>query len=301
MPRSGAFDQISRQPNGSSVGIWGRYLLRSAFQPIYAFAGGKLEIAAYEGLIRPFEGTKPVSPGEFFSSIKPIDRFRVETLTRNLHVLNASIRIGPKASLFLNFDPSVFIDHTISDNALRDLNLVLHESGIDPARVVCELTEQRSGSDETLQGFVRALRSNGFRIALDDYGADESDFNRVKEIRPDIVKFDGAWIDRLMGSVPGAALLAAMVKTFAESGMESVFEGLEEPWQLELAEKCEAHMVQGYVLAMPELVPMDGAWGMVPAASIASDKIMPATATSVSTSMAPGRNPRPFGRRAPSS
>lgn len=294
MPRSGAFDQISRQPNGSSVGVWGRYLLRSAFQPIYAFSAGKLEIAAYEGLIRPFEDGKPVSPGEFFGSIKPIDRFRVETLTRNLHVLNAAMRLGPDSSLFLNFDPSVFLDATISNNALRDLKLVLHESGLDPARVVCELTEQRSGSMETLLGFVAALRANGFRIALDDYGADESDFTRVKDIRPDIVKFDGAWIDQLMGSAPGAALLAAMVKTFTDMGIESVFEGLEEPWQLELAEKCQVHMVQGYVLARPELIPIEsGRSHEVLGAAAAA----PTPAGNGHGGAAFGKGARPFGRR----
>jgi EAL domain-containing protein (putative c-di-GMP-specific phosphodiesterase class I) len=34
-----------------------------------------------------------------------------------------------------------------------------------------------------------------------------------------------------------------------------VFEGIEEGWQLDLAEKSGASMVQGYVLARPELAP----------------------------------------------
>jgi EAL domain-containing protein (putative c-di-GMP-specific phosphodiesterase class I) len=77
----------------------GRFLLRSAFQPIFAFEKGKLKIAAYEGLIRPFEGRQSVGPGKFFASIGAADRFRVETLTRTLHVLNAGSRLGSEASL----------------------------------------------------------------------------------------------------------------------------------------------------------------------------------------------------------
>jgi EAL domain-containing protein (putative c-di-GMP-specific phosphodiesterase class I) len=88
-----------RQPDGIAVGIWGRFLLRSAFQPIFAFEKGKLKIAAYEGLIRPFEGRQSVGPGKFFASIGAADRFRVETLTRTLHVLNAGSRLGSEASL----------------------------------------------------------------------------------------------------------------------------------------------------------------------------------------------------------
>ena len=46
-----------------------------------------------------------------------------------------------------------------------------------------------------------------------------------------------------------------MVTSFAEQGIETVFEGIEEGWQLELAEKAGASMVQGFVLARPEIVP----------------------------------------------
>ena len=134
---------------------------------------------------------------------------------------------------------------------------MLHEAGIDPARVVCELTEKKSGSDEAIFGFVQALKAAGFRIAVDDFGADKSDIGRILEIKPDIVKFDAAWITRLMESDPGAALLAAMVEKFRSMGIQTVFEGLEERWQLDLADTCRVDMVQGYILARPELVASD--------------------------------------------
>ena len=96
---------------------------------------------------------------------------------------------------------------------------------------------------------------HGFRIAIDDYGSANSDIARVKGLKPDIVKFDAQWITRLMETGPGFALLATMVAAFAEQGIATVFEGIEEIWQLELAEKAGASMVQGFVLARPEIVP----------------------------------------------
>ena len=183
------------------------------------------------------------------------DRLHVEALTRTLHLLNAGACLPQEASIFINFDPSVFTERAIADNALREMRLVLHEAGIDPGRVVCEVTEQRSASQETLHSFVAALKGNGFRIAVDDYGADESDIGRIKELKPDIVKFDAQWITQLMESGAGFALLTTMVKSFEEQGIRTVFEGIEEGWQLELAEKSGASMIQGYVLAWPELAP----------------------------------------------
>jgi EAL domain-containing protein (putative c-di-GMP-specific phosphodiesterase class I) len=59
-----------------------------------------------------------------------------------------------------------------------------------------------------------------------------------------------------------------MVEEFHRRGILSLFEGLEEPWQLELAEKCRVDMVQGYVLARPEIAPANfGAFQRVAAVS----------------------------------
>lgn len=214
-----------------------------------------MSIAAFEGLLRPFRNDEGIPPGVFFNNIPAGDRLHVETLARTLHLLNAGKFLDPATSLFINFDPSVFADPTIAEHALREMRLVLHEAGIDPRRIVCEVTEQKSASQDTLYSFVAALRRHGFRIAVDDYGADDSDMQRIRELKPDVVKFDAHWITHLMESSAGFALLATMVQTFASQGIATVFEGIEEGWQLELAERSGASMVQGYVLARPEIVP----------------------------------------------
>ena len=247
--------QIIRQDDGTSTGIWGLYALKSAFQPIFAFDAGKLSTVAFEGLIRPSRDGEALTPSAFFGGFPAAERLHVETLTRTLHLLNAASCLPPEASIFVNFDPSIFTERAVADAALHNMRVVLHEAGIDPRRVVCEVTEQKSGSQEALFGFVTALKGNGFRVAVDDYGAADSDMNRIRELHPDIVKFDARWITRLMESGPGYALLTAMVSTFATQGIQTVFEGIEESWQLELAEKSGASMVQGYALARPELAP----------------------------------------------
>ena len=255
MTRSVGLAHIVRHEDGTATGVWGPFILKSAFQPIFAFGGGRLTATAYEGLARPFRDGEPMAPGQFFKSVPLTDRMHVETLTRTLHLLNAGRFLDPKASVFVNFDPSLFPERSLTDAAVRDMRLVLHEAGIGAERVVCEVTEQKSPSEAILFGFVEALRGHGFRIAVDDYGAAASDIHRIERLQPDIVKFDAQWITQLMRSGPGYALLSAMVRTFRDRGIDTVFEGIEEGWQLELAEKCGASMVQGFVLARPELAP----------------------------------------------
>ncbi|MER9794562.1 EAL domain-containing protein [Mesorhizobium sp. M0213] len=294
MTRSIELAHIVRHDDGTASGVWGVYTLQSAFQPIFAFNKGKLSVVAFEGLIRPFREGEPQPPMSFFNSCPAVYRLHIEALTRTLHLLNAGACLPRDASIFINFDPSVFTDRSIADKALRDMRLVLHEADIDPRRVVCEVTEQKSASQETLYNFVEALRGNGLRIAVDDYGADESDINRIKELRPDIVKFDADWIMTLMESGAGFALLTAMVTSFEEQGIRTVFEGIETGWQLELAEKSGASMVQGYVLARPELAPTS--FHVFDKSGQAA--AVPADAEKVSAAVSPSRRPmRAFGRR----
>lgn len=257
MSKSIGLAHIIRHDDGSVTGVWNVHTLRSAFQPIFAFQSGRLLVTAFEGLIRPFRGADAVSPGAFFNSVHGAERLQVETLTRTLHLRNAARFLPKQASIFINFDPSVFTDRSISEHALRDMRRVLDETGIDPRRLVCEVTEKKPASEEALFDFVAALKANGFRIAVDDFGSDESDIKRIRDIKPDIVKFDAHWISRLMESGPGFALLKEMVANFEDKGIRTVFEGLEESWQLQLAERSGAAMVQGFVLALPEIVPAD--------------------------------------------
>lgn len=297
MSRSIGLAHIIRQEDRTATGLWGPFTLKSAFQPIFAFHDGRLEVVAFEGLIRPFRDGQGVSPASFFNAIPAADRLHVETLTRTLHLLNAGTFLDPATKLFVNFDPSVFCDRQVAETALREMRLTLHEAAIELRRVVCEVTEQKSTSQQALADFVAALRDHGFGIAVDDYGAQESDMERVSALKPDIVKFDARWIMRLMETRPGFALLSVMVAEFASRGITVVFEGIEQGWQLELAEAAGAHMVQGFALARPELAPTSfSVFDRSP------DAARPAAARETAPSQPRRAGPvaRPFGRRASS-
>lgn len=291
MSRNIGLAHIIRQDDGSAVGTWNEFTLKTAFQPIFAFRDSKLHVVAFEGLLRPFRDGEPMPPLEFFGSVPASERLHVETLARTLHLLNAAACLDPAASIFINFDPSLFSERAVAESVLRDIRLVLHEAGIDPHRIVCELTEQKTTSHAVLYAFVEALRANGLQIAVDDYGAEESDITRVHELRPDVVKFDAAWVVRLMDTGAGFALLTTMVDSFAARGIDTVFEGIEEDWQLELAEKSGAAMVQGFVLAKPQIMPGQFA---APGLPQARPKALPKSSDKAAVAKPGGKA---FGRR----
>lgn len=253
--RPKALLHVHQTPDGVHFGAWSLFEIKTAFQPLFRFRGGKVEIGAFECLVRPFRYGQAISPGQFFPLVPGQDKVEVEALMRAVHLMNAGAFLEPAAMVFINFDPSLFVDRILIDRALSDLRAVLGEAGIDAARLVCEMTEQKTASDELLFDFVNALRRQGYRIAVDDYGSDDSDMERIRRLKPDIIKFDAHWINRLMDSSAGFALLEAMVRRFRDENIATVFEGIETHWQLELAEKANVDFVQGFVLAKPELAP----------------------------------------------
>lgn len=284
MARGLSHSNIVNEPDGTVVGHWGPYVLQTAFQPIFAFEKGHLRPYAFEALVRPSRDDSALSPKVFFKAVPAIDRLAIETLSRDIQILNAAISLGPDVILFINFDPSLFCDRAIVDAALGEMRDVVARAGLRPERIVCEVTEQYSTSASALQDFVAALRSDGYGVAVDDYGTQSSDMERVKQLQPDIVKFDAKWIVRLMETRPGIALLSVMVEEFHQKNIRTVFEGIEEEWQIDVAAEIGVSMVQGFALARPQIAPTNFA-------ALEDDEPPPGTGTGHR------RSGRAFGRR----
>jgi EAL domain-containing protein (putative c-di-GMP-specific phosphodiesterase class I) len=248
---------IRRHDDGTYAAVWGPFLLKSGFQPIFRMGTGPTRIGAFEALCRPIRDGVATSPGQFFPLVPSNDSYRVELQTRAVHVLNAPAVLTDREWLFLNFDPSMFTDLHSVNVALDILDETLKIADVERGRVVCEVTEHKT-NESNLMLLVNQMKSRGFRIAVDDYGADSSDMERVRKLSPNFVKFDAYWITRLMDSgAAGADLLQNMVETFKERNITTLFEGIEQGWQLDLAVECGVEFVQGFVLARPQTVPSD--------------------------------------------
>lgn len=252
-PREPHFLQDDR---GFYTTSYGPFVLRSAFQPIFSQnEEGHLTIEAFEALIRAQQDGKPVSPPHFFSMVEQIDALTVDTLCRELHILNMGKLGRRKARLFVNFNPGLFDDIDGIDAEVDRMVDVTLKAGLRPGRIVCEITEQGSGDERVLNRLVDGLRSRFFKIAVDDFGADDSDSKRVNQLRPDVIKFDAAWVRRFTETSAGMGLLKLMVAQFIERGITVLFEGLEEEHQIEFCQEIGVQLMQGYALARPEIVP----------------------------------------------
>lgn len=232
--------------------------LNSVFQPIYT---SDQEIVGVEALVRITDSNhQPIRPDMFFGSsdVSDNDRVNVERLSRVIHIRNFARSHLSSKKLFLNVSPLASEKLTISDIETGLLQRRLSELNLDLTQVILELTELHSQDPTTLNRVMRQLKQQGFNIAIDDFGTDGSTIERVRGVKPNIIKFDRSllleYCDGVTSQLNSAINLAKSV------GAQTVIEGIETLEQLQSIQHLDIDMYQGFYFAMPEPLPVDVAY-----------------------------------------
>ena len=220
MAGNSVFSNLRIMDDGSWTATYGAFTLHSALQPIFSQdAEGYLEIQAFEGLIRPTRNGEPVRPAEFFPQVAREDKAMIDSLCRTLHIFNTGALRRRNVKLFVNFHPGLFVTDADIRREVELIKLAVREAGMTADQIVCEITQKENDSHDMLAHFVTDLRQHGFRIAIDEYGADERDAIRLRLLRPDYVKFEADWVKDFLENSAGSALLRHMVRQLLEQGI----------------------------------------------------------------------------------
>lgn len=237
--------------NNQHIGMLGDIVVRSGFQPIYSLLHAK--IVGAEGLMRCTSGNgKPISPLDMLAQASTDLRSSVhlDRLCRYLHVNNAVRLLPDPCWLFLNVNPSVVISGSSYGPFFREL---LEASNFPAHRVVVEILEDSTSEESQLHKAIDYFRELGCVIAIDDFGTGHSNFNRVWEINPDIVKLDRSLVVRSSTDYRTRRTLPNLVDMLHESGCHVLMEGIETEQEAVTAVRAGVDMVQGYYFARPNL------------------------------------------------
>jgi EAL domain-containing protein (putative c-di-GMP-specific phosphodiesterase class I) len=234
--------------DGRTLGLFDSYLLDSAFQPIFSLAHKR--IVGYEALLRPkdIDGNQ-VSPLTLFSrNMSPADLVFLDRLSRYIHVRNF-MRLGDNVNwLFLNVAPYVMIHGTEYGLFFRNM---LEKAGLSTSRVVVELVEEPEAEFLALAKSIDYYRDSGCLLAIDDFGAGHSNFERVWSMRPHIVKLEQGMIQRADRQASVRRMLPGIVELLHQSGALVLAEGIETVEQAVIMLESDVDFVQGYFFAKP--------------------------------------------------
>jgi EAL domain-containing protein (putative c-di-GMP-specific phosphodiesterase class I) len=129
---------------------------------------------------------------------------------------------------------------------------VVADAGIEPARVMLELTESALlEPDPIVDANVQRLGDAGFALAIDDFGTGYSSLAYLKRLAVDRIKVDRMFVQDLEGDENDRTLVRTIVKMASELGIGVVAEGVETREQLALLVGMGCETVQGFLLARP--------------------------------------------------
>ncbi len=139
-----------------------------------------------------------------------------------------------------------------SEQFCSDVAAILRRSGIDPSRLVIEITESALMRDApNAVDRLADLKALGVRLAIDDFGTGYSSLAYLRQFPVDIVKIDRSFISAMTGSATGLALVRAMLELGRALGLQTVAEGIEQAAELKVLTAEQCRLGQGYLLARP--------------------------------------------------
>ncbi|MFZ6749690.1 GGDEF domain-containing protein [Undibacterium sp. Ren11W] len=226
-------------------------LLSARFQPIIQMHSG--EILGYEGLIRGPSDSALHSPLNLFKAAAEHHlTVTVEHLCRRI-VLEQFAALNLPGKLFLNVSPECLLQRDAKHGETLDY---IHELGINPQRVIIELTEYQPTHDYSLlREAVLHYRNMGFEIAIDDLGEGFSSLRLWSELKPEYVKIDMHFIQGI-DLDPVKMQFVRSIQSIAEQcGTHVVAEGIETQAELIAIRDLGVSCGQGYHIARPHATP----------------------------------------------
>lgn len=244
--------------NGHTTARLDGFTLSSHFQPIYSLSHAR--VVGHEALLRACDANgRPTAPPDVFAACRnAMELALLDSLSRVVHMRNF-VRQQPQSQwLFLNIHPAVFQRLAMRpDGGTRYLSEVSAALGLPGEGMVLEVLETDASDLPAMEAAMATARRHGCLIAIDDFGAGHSNFDRVWRLQPDIVKLDRSLVARAAKDRRTQRVVSQMVSLLHECGAMVLMEGVETVDEALVAMEADADMVQGYHFGRPQplLVP----------------------------------------------
>ncbi len=221
----------------------------SYFQPIIDNKTKK--IVKYESLVRLIDNNDKVLSPFFFLEIAKKSNHYSQITNIVLEHSFESLKSIKKYDIDISINLSA-ID--IEQKSIRKKILELLESHKACAsRIVFELLEDEVIKDfKAIHEFIKDVKAYGVKIAIDDFGAGHSNYERLYEYQPDILKIDGCLIRNIESSNYSLSVVKSIVTFAKEQNIQIVAEYIENEAIFNIVKELGVDFSQGYYFGKPE-------------------------------------------------
>lgn len=156
-------------------------------------------------------------------------------------------------SFFLNVSPHIFNHPDFKSGFTSNY---IKEHGLNHRRIVLEITETATIEQYCVfEQLIKHYVEQGFKVALDDFGAGHSGLTTLIAMTPHFMKIDKDIIIGISRSPYKQNLLKTLCKFASEVGSNILAEGVETFEDLETVYRLGVRYVQGYYLGRPSPSP----------------------------------------------
>lgn len=160
----------------------------------------------------------------------------------------------PELSISVNCSALQFQDK----NLIAMIKAVLVETGVDPNRLMLEITEGPAMKylDANLAIILDELHAMGVQMAIDDFGTGYSSLFYLKRFSINTIKIDRSFITDMIHDKDDAAISASIIAMAHSLKLNVIAEGVESEEQLALLRSQCCDGVQGFFFSKP--MPAEG-------------------------------------------
>ncbi len=133
---------------------------------------------------------------------------------------------------------------------VSDVTSALRETGVEPRRLLLELTESTAVDDlDCVAKRLHELRDLGVSAAIDDFGTGYCGLQYLGDLPVSTLKLDRSFVQSMTPSA--AAIVAATIAMAHSLGLQLVAEGVETSEQRRFLERSGCDRLQGYIIGRP--------------------------------------------------
>ncbi|TCP15179.1 EAL domain-containing protein (putative c-di-GMP-specific phosphodiesterase class I) [Crenobacter luteus] len=214
-----------------------------AFQPIVDARAQR--VFAYEALVRGRDGS---GAGAVLSQVNENNRYRFDQSCR-VAAVELAARLAIPCHVSINFLPNA-VYHAAT--CIRATLEAAERFDFPTERLIFEITENEQLVDKDhLKSIINEYKRQGFKTAIDDFGAGYSGLNLLAEFQPDIIKLDMALIRDIHVEPVRQAIVKGILGVCQSLGIDVIAEGIEHPDELAALQDFGVRLFQGYLFAKP--------------------------------------------------
>ena len=130
----------------------------------------------------------------------------------------------------------------------------------EPARLSFQVPEGVAATHITqTQGLATALRTRGFRFALDNFGSGRDPHGLLNSVQLDFIKIDGALVQSLTTDQEIQAKVRTLVEAARHKEVQTIAERVENANTMAVLWQLGVQYIQGYFVNAPEEVVLSAA------------------------------------------